>query len=657
MTKAVTIVLATPVLTLLFACAVSTNTPTPPPGATTDHQAATDNSYTQPEWIRLFTSNQKVLAYRWYQAANCPSGNYSFRDDLYIFDTDEVLSELEIQARNPTDEIIGTGGFHSASGYICMALSEDIHPSNYIALHELAHAIVYVQHGLTGHNKIFDEKQIELALLFDGSSCPTDDWRLRELIAWNKPIFAPLGWNPTPKEQALFDFCYPPTQNSTPLSNHTSVPGGIPLPTLSPEEIANFPTPPKPNIRSVPLPTMTPKQLADSFNIPEVNNRFLEIHYDASGTINNRQVPANQRNCAGGSGPVTRWSRIHVIRDENALFLDAKGIPAQVVQIDFKLVHPGRKYSDHECPGENYHASAIIESLIPDIELDLTGYVAEFRTDEGDLITTTTAHAGIAVTLDRDSQPQDLYDRPARLLIYDQYTKGAQPTPTPQPTIAPEQKEITFTANLDEWDAESRGQRYVGSNCWVETARQSPDLSDRQYQLFDTNGKLWTVTSIHMVERIRKCRGNDSAEFWVLWTNHTRAQAAFTGFNLSITAIDQQARGGAHWDPIENTMPIGSAQFTPTTTGVPTGHTHFRIWDTYEPSLADKPAPNIGIPTPQNPEPTPAGDVDALAMYDDNGNGRITCAQAHAHGIAPVHREHPAYRYMNDRDGDGVVCE
>ena len=57
------------------------------------------------------------------------------------------------------------------------------------------------------------------------------------------------------------------------------------------------------------------------------------------------------------------------------------------------------------------------------------------------------------------------------------------------------------------------------------------------------------------------------------------------------------------------------------------------------------------------PAPTPTGDVDALALYDDNGNGRITCAEARAHGIAPVRRGEPAYEYMNDRDGDGVVCE
>ena len=46
-----------------------------------------------------------------------------------------------------------------------------------------------------------------------------------------------------------------------------------------------------------------------------------------------------------------------------------------------------------------------------------------------------------------------------------------------------------------------------------------------------------------------------------------------------------------------------------------------------------------------------------LRQYDDNGNGRITCAEARRHGIAPVRRGHPAYPYMRDADGDGVVCE
>ena len=47
----------------------------------------------------------------------------------------------------------------------------------------------------------------------------------------------------------------------------------------------------------------------------------------------------------------------------------------------------------------------------------------------------------------------------------------------------------------------------------------------------------------------------------------------------------------------------------------------------------------------------------ALDRWDDNGSGRITCAEARRHGIAPVVRGHPAYAYMRDGDGDGVVCE
>ena len=35
---------------------------------------------------------------------------------------------------------------------------------------------------------------------------------------------------------------------------------------------------------------------------------------------------------------------------------------------------------------------------------------------------------------------------------------------------------------------------------------------------------------------------------------------------------------------------------------------------------------------------------DALARYDDNRNGKITCKEARRHGIAPVPRSRPAYR-------------
>ena len=67
----------------------------------------------------------------------------------------------------------------------------------------------------------------------------------------------------------------------------------------------------------------------------------------------------------------------------------------------------------------------------------------------------------------------------------------------------------------------------------------------------------------------------------------------------------------------------------------------------------------VSVPQPSQSTPasTGASRADALSLYDDNGNGRITCAEARAHGIAPVSRGHPAYEYMRDQDGDGQVCE
>ena len=52
-----------------------------------------------------------------------------------------------------------------------------------------------------------------------------------------------------------------------------------------------------------------------------------------------------------------------------------------------------------------------------------------------------------------------------------------------------------------------------------------------------------------------------------------------------------------------------------------------------------------------------AGGADALRRWDTNGNGRITCREVRAHGIAPGRRGHPTWRFMRDSGGDGVVCE
>ena len=67
-------------------------------------------------------------------------------------------------------------------------------------------------------------------------------------------------------------------------------------------------------------------------------------------------------------------------------------------------------------------------------------------------------------------------------------------------------------------------------------------------------------------------------------------------------------------------------------------------------------AAEAATPPPQGMA-LPSADADALALWDDNGNERITCKEARRHGAAPVKRGHPAYPFMRDGDRDGVVCE
>ena len=64
-----------------------------------------------------------------------------------------------------------------------------------------------------------------------------------------------------------------------------------------------------------------------------------------------------------------------------------------------------------------------------------------------------------------------------------------------------------------------------------------------------------------------------------------------------------------------------------------------------------------GVAPASAPAAPAAAGSETIAEWDDNGNGRISCAEARAHGIAPVTRDHPAYPFMRDGDGDGVVCE
>ena len=98
---------------------------------------------------------------------------------------------------------------------------------------------------------------------------------------------------------------------------------------------------------------------------------------------------------------------------------------------------------------------------------------------------------------------------------------------------------------------------------------------------------------------------------------------------------------------------IVAAAFIAMCVGVPS----YGQADTATPTATPTTSTTAEVEGPETSTPVPSSQDNVLSLYDDNGNGRITCAEARKHGIAPVYEDHPAYQYMRDTDNDGVVCE
>ena len=153
----------------------------------------------------------------------------------------------------------------------------------------------------------------------------------------------------------------------------------------------------------------------------------------------------------------------------------------------------------------------------------------------------------------------------------------------------------------------------------------------------------------------------------------TRQRFASDPLNLTLAAPDVNRCGPAgkcHFDAAEWLPPMNRCWFAGRVVAVKRKYrltVDRREAATLERVLSDCASTDMvfatsqSIPTPAQPKARPpaasSDSTDALSLYDDNRNDRITCSEARRHGIAPVPRSHPAYRYMRDGDGDGVVCE
>ena len=516
-----------------------------------------------PEWPKHYTDSPAATTIRWYEGAECPSGSYNIFDRTYHMSRDGHEGQAS--------------AFAHSDGYICMAETSNLNTPGHTHLHELAHSILQhagdLTHAHTDRYTVLLNNLIEIhktktnLTRYGEIYCPPEQTNHTE----NNPC--KHIYNLQRKLQSLL-------QQQAGLYPGGSVASNRPAPTPTP-------TPqPTPTPTPLPTPTLTPPQLATSFGVPYAHNKSLEVRYNASNTPNNRQAPLTGQRCVRGGPDLIVWSRTLNLSEHTYLIQDAQQLPLQVIQIDFAEVSPRRTGSVASCPVA-FRATVTIEPLIPGHELDLTGYIAEFRTAAGHLIARTNAHDGITIEPDQYNHPEDLYDKPARLLIYDQYTASAQPTPTRTLPVLPEQKELTFTVDPQEWTADYRGGKQFATRYWYETARIAPDLSDKHLQITDTKGTIWTIKSIRALEKTHSDARLDNTTFYVYLTSNTRATSDFTGYNIEITAVSGTTRGRGDWDPIEDKRPIEIATISGRTPGIPPGAVTIRIWDTYEPSFTN----------------------------------------------------------------------
>ena len=201
---------------------------------------------------------------------------------------------------------------------------------------------------------------------------------------------------------------------------------------------------------------------------------------------------------------------------------------------------------------------------------------------------------GFAIEIAADAQPEALYDYPALLLVYDEHTPGAQPTPAPVATVTPQQKEVWIDLDATGWEVTAtRDGQIKGFWYWSEQHKRSPDLIWEQRDIRDANGAEWRINRIHAVEEYARNYAGDSrpdlTRYTIELVNASRAHADFTGYAVEATSRDGQASGGTQWDPIEDRGRLGETSFTIQINAGADEPVSLRIWDTFEPALQARP--------------------------------------------------------------------
>ena len=411
------------------------------------------------------------------------------------------------------------------------------------------------------------------------------------------------GIAPTPRAMAAPTPTVMMPSATTPTAGTSSVP--TPVPTVVPN-----PTP-----TSTPTPAPTPTAVP-----PEA--RFLEIRYDASQTMNNRQDKL-ELDCRRRDGLKSgiRWSRTHNLQDHPKAVIDADGKEARVAHIEFAEIA--------KCSNGNIWNVKIKTELVENGNPpNLTGFTLEVRDEKGNLVATEQAECPgcsgyINMAFEYDDRPQDLFERPATILIYDNYTQGAQPTPTPEPSFLPGEKKATILINPEEWPTEHSWTISYRQYDWrgYERARRTETMSvtDQKQKIKDLQGEVWQIQTVKCAigydPESDQRSGWQRYSCWIKLTKEHRAeQRNFTGYHINLEKPDGTLLGEGGWQPPEpdETPTLGQRHFTITAETDYKGPMVINIWDEYEPAVGPAIKPTVPTPamtpappTTATPQPTP----------------------------------------------------
>ena len=398
-------------------------------------------------------------------------------------------------------------------------------------------------------------------------------WHLND-AEWTK---APQGWTESPTSAAHLL----PANRPSPTRQDDQAPRPLAQSLGAPTREQHSPTP-------KPTPTLTPIPTPVS---PEA--RFLEIRYDASQTMNNRQDKLELNCRMGRKESGIKWSRTHNLQDHPENIIDTDGEMARIAYIEFEEIDR----CDSAFEDLNWQVTVKTELVETGKAPNLTGFTIELRDGAGDLIATRQAECQgcdgyFKMAFAYADRPQDLFEKSAMILIYDNYTKGSQPTPTPEPAFLPGEKKATIPINPEEWDIESVGEVSYRQYDWVGYAyTKTPEtmsVADLGHEIKDLQGKVWQIQTV-------KCRIGYGREeearsewqrykCWLLLTNEQRAEEKnFTGYHINLEKPDGTVLGEGGWQPPDpdTYQAIGQRNFTITVDTDYKGPMVINIWDEY----------------------------------------------------------------------------